>query len=570
MAACLSLGTLLVVAGYWLKESGAWHPYAPTPVLLALNDEAFSPVFLELVRRYQASKLTPAQGQQFFDQILQPRADFELIDPHPAYVPIRVKLDVAFNEYGLARQLTAIGTAQIWVDDVQVDAQAAPPTNGFSVSMMPMSSIRKWGEFVVLPGLPPGKHEVVFVQNYLFLQGTSPAVAVPPACTLRVSQTIKVVNQPASAFVTPELGDERGELRGEIRLQLDPPRAWHEPFGRVIPLRFANVAAPVVGMLEVRLDAEREFRAIKPIVVDGTEVYRESIDLSGISGIDVAQRADVRIMPASPELVIEYGLRTCHGRAIEWPDVLLAIDVPASEADEGLAKVLEFLEGFGGPSGAPYRGKSFQLRFEDKLAVLPTALQRDLKEHYPRYRFGAARMRYFLGWHTGPINLLVVSDADSGEVRTHAVALWMGNPAADFTSTLCGLPCRDVEAVERKTHTLASFLAFAMDGEVGPSALNQSDRTVDVQIFWPHWSMKKPYRNLRFSYDEQLRISRVEVYQPQKLPSREGQRGVRRHDAHCFRSMAAPRPTARVRQIDALGGEAIGQGPTPARGVLFS
>ncbi len=515
MAACLSLGTLLVVAGYWLKESGAWHPYAPTPVLLALNDEAFSPVFLELVRRYQASKLTPAQGRQFFDQILQPRADFKLIDPHPAYVPIRVKFDVAFNEYGLARQLTAIGTAQIWVDDVQVDAQAAPPTNGSSVSMMPTSSIRKWGEFVVLPGLPAGKHEVVFVQNYLFLQGASPAVAVPPACTLRVSQTITVVNQPASAFVTPELGDERGELRGEIRLQLDPPRAWHEPFGRVIPLRFANVAAPVVGMLEVRLDAESEFRAIKPIVVDGTEVYRESIDLSGISGIDVAQRADVRIMPASPELVIEYGLRTYHGRAIEWPDVLLAIDVPASEVDEGLAKVLEFLEGFGGPSGASYRGNDYQLRFEDKFAVLPAALQRDLKEHFPRYRFSVARMRYTLGWHTGPINLLIVSDVDSGEVRTHAVALWMNNPAPDFTSTLCGLPCRDVEALERRTHTLASYVAFAMDSEVGTSALNQSDRTVDVQIFGPHWLTQRPTRSLHFSYDEQLRFSRVGFYPPQ-------------------------------------------------------
>lgn len=495
-----------------LVSSGAWRRYVPTAVLLWLQDDGYRSNFAELARRYQAGKLTSAQVQQLFGGILEPRANFELIDPHPAHVPIRVKFDIAFADLALARRLRASGLPRIWVDDRPIDARTAPPPNSRN-AWNPPRPIQTWGEIAVLPGLPAGRHTLVFTQDLLDLTSAPLTTAATPIWTLHVSQSITVVDQPASAFAKAASRDEAGTIRGEIQLKPDPPQTDRDgPIGRVIPLRFANIPAPIIGTLEVRLDTERTFRFVKHIVYDGARQFRDSIDLSGMPGISAARHVDVRIRPGSPELAVEYGMRTYYGQVIEWSDVLLAVNIPASEAAPGLAPVVAFLERFGRLSGAPYRSENGRrLRFGGQLAVLPAELEQDLREDYPEYRFSVGRMRYSGGRNTGPINLLIVADGDSGEIRTYATALWLAAPAASFGNTFSGKSCRDVRAVVRRARTLASLLSYVMDGEIDEPAVNMTDGTVDVGIYWQNWSMDKPYRTLRFRFDEHAWISRVDI-----------------------------------------------------------
>ncbi len=476
----LFLGSIGLIYAYQHAPAG-FCSRLPAAVLALFPSG--SAAFDELGRRCDAGTLSPRQAESFLNRRLDPEAAFQFVNPCPAGVRLPVTLQISFGSRAAAIRLIAVEPAVVQIVD---------RNTGKSPPGVPLASASRWGERILLPGLPAGEYDILFAQRLAY-----PCIGTGTTqynWTLRVAQPVTVVPRDPASFLSIPAADAIGRINGEIHVQIAAGEGGQAP-GPAI-LRLWHMPAPVLGTLELRVGGG-DFRPVCEIECAQAHDRPLFLEVGPIGGPDLAHatEADFRITPSSAATVLERGYQEHYAHTIEWPAVWVARDVSASEVRAEMRELVAFLEAYDGEFGKPYSGSGAsqsRLRFEGRLASIPGSLRQSLESEFPELRFSLARTTHFLGWHQTSMILMIVCDRGSGHVLHHGS--WLDNSVQDVLAPLHE-PCGDPARLESRARAMADFLALAIPGDAG-ATVRQSDSSVTIPIYDTRLSMSRPYRLL--------------------------------------------------------------------------
>ncbi|MEP7339293.1 MAG: hypothetical protein ABI977_16270, partial [Acidobacteriota bacterium] len=145
-------------------------------------------------------------------------------------------------------------------------------------------------------------------------------------------------------------------------------------------------------------------------------------------------------------------------------------------------------------------------QFTGKFLALPLQLQDDLLTSFPKHRFSLAEMR-FVGHYPGTnYPLVVITDAENGEVVGFVRQLNWGIASKSFGDLFGAYQADNKQDLEKRVVVLATLIASTdARGSVGRIMRKKTALSVDLQWAGGVW------RRLEAHFDKQLRITRISL-----------------------------------------------------------
>ena len=162
-------------------------------------------------------------------------------------------------------------------------------------------------------------------------------------------------------------------------------------------------------------------------------------------------------------------------------------------------KIVEFLK-----SNWEVRTDTNEWQFTGKFISLPAHLENDLLSSFPKHRFSLAEMR-FVGHLPGSnYPLIVITDAESGDVVGFVRHLNWGFASKSFTHLFNGYQANTKEALEQRVLLLGTLIASTdQRGNVG--RVKRKKRALSVELLWGNGI----WRRLEAHFDSSLCITRM-------------------------------------------------------------
>jgi hypothetical protein len=162
-------------------------------------------------------------------------------------------------------------------------------------------------------------------------------------------------------------------------------------------------------------------------------------------------------------------------------------------------KIVEFLK-----SNWEVRTETNEWQFTGKFIPLSPQLENDLLRSFPKHRFSLAEMR-FVGHIPGSnYPLIVITDAESGDVMGFVRHLNWGFASKSFTHLFSNYHADTKEDLERRVLVLGTLIASTdQRGNVG--IVQRKKNILSVELVWGGGI----WRRLEAHFDPSLRIRRM-------------------------------------------------------------
>ncbi|SRR6266404_1574947 len=140
---------------------------------------------------------------------------------------------------------------------------------------------------------------------------------------------------------------------------------------------------------------------------------------------------------------------------------------------------------------------------------LPSGLQSSLLSAFPKHRFFVAKT-LFTHWvpDDGKANILVVTDATSGEVIGHKWAIWFSNGTEPFNHILQEYQAQSPEDAMEKVRVLSKLIVSLSDQETGKIQIKRRTITAELGV------SERPWRILKVKIDKRNRFGRMAFINP--------------------------------------------------------
>lgn len=152
------------------------------------------------------------------------------------------------------------------------------------------------------------------------------------------------------------------------------------------------------------------------------------------------------------------------------------------------------------------RPHSLRNRFSSEFVPMPEELEKSLRTTFPRHRFTVAKT-YFSHWKQddGSANIIVVTDAVSGEVVAHQWALNFSDRASEsFYEFLSSYPPASRQEALDEVKVLSSVMfAGLVRGTVGK--VKFEGNTITSELLW--WG--EPCRILKVDVGKDMKFGRI-------------------------------------------------------------
>jgi len=164
-------------------------------------------------------------------------------------------------------------------------------------------------------------------------------------------------------------------------------------------------------------------------------------------------------------------------------------------------KMVSFLQ-----TNSEVRTDTNEWQFTGRFLPIPQQLQNELLTSFPKHRFSSAEMN-FVGHIPGTkYPLILITDAESGEVVGFIRQLNWGAASESFSHLFDGYNAGNKEDLEKQLFVLATLIASTDPrGSVGP--IQRKKNTVSVDLQWG----SGPWRRLEEQFDRHLRITRMSL-----------------------------------------------------------
>lgn len=170
-------------------------------------------------------------------------------------------------------------------------------------------------------------------------------------------------------------------------------------------------------------------------------------------------------------------------------------DTPANE------KVIEYLR-----NDREVKGDNDEYTFTGDFIPIMDYLQKALSEELPDYKFSVARMKACSDGPCRPANLVVISDAKSGEVLGFFRPLSLGVGSRSFKTLFTGHKLRSEEDALLFMQLLGALIAFADDG----TSCHAHTRPHAVRIIFDCGGVES-FRILEAKLDKSLTVKQMAV-----------------------------------------------------------
>jgi hypothetical protein len=346
----LALVILSIAAGGWYVYSRCdWIAWVPTRLLMTARTGPGSGPTRELWRRFVVGRLSPDQVEQLLADAIDVPRGLMVRSPYPAGVEIRIDTWFKFNIPIPSPGPTIPGwevSCTEW--QLTVDHQPARSLRGLPLGHVAgcTGSPNDYAFETLIPGLPPGRHEIGLVVVHGLVRAGSDFRRTPPIArrSLTLSRSVLVEDKPVGAYVKgvwePQLARQIAEY---CRL------SFVDEFGQALPAGSAEEGPLAWGVL---LEAETSLLPV-PIVASvwfrprgGQWFFTPRGGLWGyvawpagraaerhgsflLLEFAVAGEFDVRLVPDF-EQAFRDGFTECFDGVIEWSHVPVKPSDPLS------------------------------------------------------------------------------------------------------------------------------------------------------------------------------------------------------------------------------------------------
>lgn len=181
--------------------------------------------------------------------------------------------------------------------------------------------------------------------------------------------------------------------------------------------------------------------------------------------------------------------------------VLICFAVCNGQEDIRSRKIVEFLQ-----SNWEVKTETNEWRFTGEFITLPQKLRNDLLSSFPKHKFSLAEMRFVghLPFSNHP--LIVITDAQSGEVVGFIRQLNWGVTSKSFKELFVNYRAVSKEDFEKKLLVLGQLIALTdQHGDIG--RITRKKNSVSVDITWGG----NTWRRLEAKFDHNLQIKSMQL-----------------------------------------------------------
>jgi hypothetical protein len=179
-----------------------------------------------------------------------------------------------------------------------------------------------------------------------------------------------------------------------------------------------------------------------------------------------------------------------------------------------------------------YERNGFTSSFTGELRPIPENIQFQLKKNLPDYQFHIAKMSVLIDPPQKKYDLILITSANTGEVKSYLWGqYWMIPAATSFDQLLAGRRAKSKEDAINKVTSLAKLIAYAATAEVGEAKVKQGKLNVELL------RGKEVFSILELKLDKQFKLGRLSIKGPNGKDLR-----------HFVKRNAAPRPNVAIRR----------------------
>lgn len=195
-------------------------------------------------------------------------------------------------------------------------------------------------------------------------------------------------------------------------------------------------------------------------------------------------------------------MRSLHPRQLILTAIICFCSITiCGQEDTRFRKISEFLK-----TNWEVRTETNELQFTGDYVALPEQLQNDLLSSFPKHRFSMAEMLSCGHLPCSPHKLIVITDAQSGEVVGFVRQLTWGHASKSFKYIFNAYQAKDRKEIEGKLGALVKLIALThRAGNVGKSRIQKD--TISVELLWG----EGVWRIIEAKFDGRLRIKRVSL-----------------------------------------------------------
>ena len=169
------------------------------------------------------------------------------------------------------------------------------------------------------------------------------------------------------------------------------------------------------------------------------------------------------------------------------------------QEDVRSGKIVEFLK-----TNWEVRTDTNEWQFTGKFISLRSQLENDLQRSFPKHRFSLAEMRFVGHIQGSNYPLIVITDAESGDVVGFVRHLNWGFASKSFTHLFSSYHADTKEALERRVLLLGTLIASTdQRGNVG--RVKRKKHALSVELLWGGGI----WRRLEAHFDSSLCITRM-------------------------------------------------------------
>ncbi|MCH7704849.1 MAG: hypothetical protein IIB61_07035 [Planctomycetes bacterium] len=312
--------------GRWVYHRVDWVSQMPTWVLLLTQGGKHDATTIELVRRFEAGRLSDRAAQRLFEQALLISNKPWVISPRPAGYPIELSLEFEFLLYSPSIS-SIFPPGPSWGivvegDIVSVDGASATRSEGSWI----------WRHFdwvrpsrfleATLPPIAPGRHEVVLrgqIIPYCDDIDRPDRRIRYPAVRIEVAATVDVLSEPIERFVdmvwSPAVsGEVERSIVAKLQISSDD-----EPLSLCVRNYYCDVM--VAADLNIRSCAGGEVIYTSTYVEGRSDWYQ----MPDTASWRVGDEWTMELIP-NPRLCLETGRQECFGGVITWTDLVAEPD----------------------------------------------------------------------------------------------------------------------------------------------------------------------------------------------------------------------------------------------------
>lgn len=170
-----------------------------------------------------------------------------------------------------------------------------------------------------------------------------------------------------------------------------------------------------------------------------------------------------------------------------------------NQEDAQHAKVVSFL------NTDPELRKYYDFRFTGTFPSIPEELQKELTQSFPQYKFLLARMESTLHVTAVPLDLVIITNAETGSVVGYVWDFSWALASVSFERLLIGQQAESKNEALNRINALAKLIVYTDQGCVRNLTVRNQSITVELM----RNGSTEPFRILRVEVDNHFKFGRM-------------------------------------------------------------